>query len=148
MQSVRLGTLFSDVKNINVGVPLASFLGPLLFLGSINKLPKVSEVLSSVLFADDTILFASGADYNYLSIMFNVELAKVSLWTTANASSMNVVTTFSMLFSNRPLGEFDDLLLMGGVCVQFEQSGQFLGKVIDNQLNLKNIYILNLCNKI
>ena len=40
-----------------------------------------------------------------------------------------------MLFSNRPVGDFDDLLLIDGESVQFEQSGQFLGMVFDNQLN-------------
>ena len=72
--------------------------------------------------------------------MFNIELEKVSLWTKANALSMNVAKTFAMLFSNRPAGDFDDLLLMDGECVQFEQSSQFLGMFIDNQLNFKKTY--------
>ena len=53
---------------------------------------------------------------------------------------MNVAKTFAMLFSNRPVNDFDDLLLMDGECAQFEQSDQFLGMVIDYQLNLKKTY--------
>ena len=103
--------------------------------------------MSSVLFADDTTLFASGSDYDDLISMFNAELEKVSLWTKANALTMNVAKTFAMLFSNRRVGDFDDLLLMDGECVHFEQSGQFLGMVIDNHLIFKK-HILHICNKI
>ena len=67
-------------------------------------------------------MFASGSDYNDLISMFSAEL-EVSLWTKPNALSMNVAKTFAVLFSNRPVGEFDYLLLMDGECVQFEQSG-------------------------
>ena len=69
---------FSDVLNINFGATQGCILGPLLFLFHINELPKVSELLSSVLFIDDATLFASGSDYNDLVDMFNVELEKVS----------------------------------------------------------------------
>ena len=77
--------------------------------------------------------------------MFNVELEKVSLWTKANALSMNLAKTCAVLFSIRPVGDFDDLLLMDGEGVQFEQSAQFLGIAIDNQLNKTKMHI---CNKI
>ena len=50
---------------------------------------------------------------------------------------MNVAKTCAVMFSNRPVGEFDDLLLMDGEGVQLEHTGRFLGLAVDNQLNFK-----------
>ena len=67
-----------------VGVPQSSILGLLLFLYYINDLPNVSKLLCSVLFADDTTLYAAGSDASSLISMFNDELLCVSRWMRAN----------------------------------------------------------------
>ena len=46
-----------------------SFLGPLLFILNVNELYKVSHVLKSIMFADDTNLFLPHRIINNFSIL-------------------------------------------------------------------------------
>ena len=67
-----------------------SVLGPVHFLFYINELPKVSEILSCVLFADDTTLFLSEENCGNLVKVANAELGLISNWTKSNMLSLNV----------------------------------------------------------
>ena len=57
-QFVYVNAVKSDSTLISTGVPQGSVLGPILFLLYINDLPKATN-LKTLLFADDTALFAS-----------------------------------------------------------------------------------------
>ena len=56
------------------GVPQVSILGPLLFLLYLNDLAHISDLLFTVMFADDTSMFASNTDPSILQNVFNSEL--------------------------------------------------------------------------
>ena len=68
----------SGIFNVTYGVPQASVLGPLSFLLYINDLPNISKKLKFYLFADDTNLYFSSKDLDYLQTVVNKELKKVS----------------------------------------------------------------------
>ena len=67
----------SDKNLINHGVLQGSVLGPILFL-CINDLPNASS-LKTLLFADDTALFASGNNSSLVEKVVNEELKKLKI---------------------------------------------------------------------
>ena len=75
-QFVQYNGYSSSSKYIKCGVPQGSILGPLLFLLYINDLCDVSKALDFILFADDTNIFYSHKDQNYLMEIVNTELKK------------------------------------------------------------------------
>ena len=56
----------TSYKSIICGVPQGSILWPLLFLIYINDLHEASNILDSIMFADDTNLFYSHQNMNNL----------------------------------------------------------------------------------
>ena len=74
----------SDTLFNSTGVPQGSILGPLLFIISINDLPKLSTVFSTRLYADDTSLTASGSDRDGSLREINSHLPAVYEWLCSN----------------------------------------------------------------
>ena len=72
--------------------------GPLLFLIYINDILYSSEVLSFILFADDTNIFYKHKDIEVAVSIVNNELSKVSDWLSANKLSLNISKTNCIIF--------------------------------------------------
>ena len=77
-------------NEISCGVPQGSILGPLFFFLYINDINNASNLLNLILFADDTNVFMSHKDLNYLSDILNLEMDKLSIWFKANKLSLNL----------------------------------------------------------
>ena len=74
-------------------------MGPLLFLVYINDLPNASDIIFSLIFADDTNLFMSGNNLDELIDSMNVELVKITDWINCNKLSLNVSKTKYIVFN-------------------------------------------------
>ena len=61
-------------KNISHGMPQESFLGPLLFIVFMSDFSRASDLLFSILFADDTNVLIEGQNYNNIIFKLNTEL--------------------------------------------------------------------------
>ncbi len=70
----------SSYNRLNSGVPQ----GSILFLIYINYITRCTTKLNFLLFADDTNIFAAGADINELENRFNTELYRVANWLKCN----------------------------------------------------------------
>ena len=65
-------------------------LDPLLFLLNINDIVSVSNVIYSILFADDSTLFFSSKTLHELSTIANNELGNIMQCLNANKLSLNI----------------------------------------------------------
>jgi len=136
----------SSKQNVVCGVPQGSILGPLLFLLYINDLSSVSDILSTIMFADDANMFNQHEDLHVLEQIINRELTKVVKWLRANKLTLNIKKTHVMLITKKPidcvLKIYIENELLDIVC-----KTTFLGVIIDNNLNFKE-HINKVCNKI
>ena len=88
-QSVRIGNSVSPLSHITKSVPQGSVLGSLLFLFAINDLPNVSNIFTSILFADDLRLNFTCNNVNECNYLSNNELQKIYEWSVSNKLSIN-----------------------------------------------------------
>ena len=134
-QYVKYNNTPSDMTKMTCGVPQGSILGPLLFLLYINDIASVSNIISSILFADYTTLFCSSKHLQELTAIVNNELGNIMQWLNANKLSVNIDKTNSMLFRPKGKNEICPSIPICGTNIIVVDSAKFLGIVIDNRLN-------------
>ena len=135
-QFVCINNCNSSVKTVRCGVPQGSILGPLLFVLYINDFSQSSNLLSFLLFADDSNIFYSHHDPQYLLNTLNAELLIVDNWIKCNKLSLNLDKTHFMLFSNTLKNLPGQIILDGTPLIRIHNS-KFLGVIIDEDLSWK-----------
>ena len=87
-----------SLQSISCGVPQGSILGPLLFIIYMNDICNVSELLFTVLYADDASVVIYGKDMFSIITILNHELYKLSTWLKPNKLSLNTNKTYFIIF--------------------------------------------------
>ena len=145
-QFVCINNSNSSIKTVDCGVPQGSILGPLLFIIYINDFRNSSKLLSFLLFADDSNIFYSHRNPQYLLHTLNTELHHVAEWIKCNKLSLNLDKTNFMLFSNS-LRNLPGHIILDGSTLKRVQSSKFLGVTIDEDLSWKP-HVNNVCNTV
>ena len=145
-QFVVVNDIKSTTKHITIGVPQGSVLGPLLFLIFINDLPLATKRIKSILFADDTTLFYSHENIQYLKDSLNADLTRVKDWLLANRLTLNLKKTYFILFSLKPIPD-NIRIEIGSYAIDRKPSGKFLGVILDGDLSFKE-HVSSICSKI
>ena len=81
------------MREIKVGVPQGSCLGPLLFLIYINGVPLVLKHATPSIFADDTQMATSSFKISELQNQLAEDIENVIQWMADNKLSLNVLKT-------------------------------------------------------
>ena len=100
--SVSVNSSLSDFKNIDIGVPQGSILGPLLFIIYVNSLPDCTDC-KCVMYADDTTLLFTASDPTTLQFNMNESLPKIASWFNRNQLTLNTKKTKFMIFGTKNL---------------------------------------------
>ena len=148
-QCVRIGSVYSSARLVSSysGVRQGSVLGPLLFLLYVNDIPKLKQNFHCTLFADDTTLACSEANYDNLIGNTNVGLSQFLDWTVAKRLSLNADKTAAILFSNRTKSVTTPrVLCLEGKNIYFLNDLNVLGVKIDHKL-IFSLHISSVCSK-
>lgn len=135
-QFVSIGSASSSTRDISMGVPQGSILGPLLFLVYIDDMSNSSSFLNFIHFADDTTVFQSGSDMLGLIDDVNREFLKVDEWLSTNKLSLNFSKTEFMIISHCRIPEGLTMSVRDNLLSRVDVA-KFLGVFIDDKLSFK-----------
>ncbi|CAD6214738.1 GSCOCG00004198001-RA-CDS, partial [Cotesia congregata] len=101
-QAVRDGELLSSWQECVVGVPQGSVLGPLLFSLFINDLPSCLCHCSSLMYADDAVIYYSCKQRDLDDAIKNVgeDVDAIESWCRQNKLKINSLKTKAMFFGS------------------------------------------------
>ena len=91
----------SKLDKIKCGVPQGSILGPLFFLVYINDIKNIMNDVKYQLYADDTVLYCSGNNYEECVIELQNTINKFVSWCSKNALTINIKKTKVMTFGSK-----------------------------------------------
>ena len=132
-QCVKIRNTFSSFRDVIMGVPQGSILGPILFLIYINDLPKLSDEMTCLSYADDTAIIFKNKCSTSLQITVNVLMLRISEWFRANLLSLNVSKTYTQHYTTRCL-DFNLSVNINNIPVEEKDNLKYLGIVIDKSL--------------
>ena len=110
-------------------------MGPLLFTLYINDIANVSDIISPLIFVDDTNVFVTGKDLNHMVDIINKELNKLTEWMNVNKLSLNVTKTNFIFRSKHRKAVFSNNIKINGTDIDSVESTKYLGVYIDSELN-------------
>ena len=142
-QYVHIDNYNSQLKDIDVGVPQGSTLGPLLFLVYIKSLPNSIDCAIR-LFADDTCLIVKAPTINETETKLNSELNKVSAWMLANKLTLNPAKSNALIINPKLTSTTPKLeISCPKGSILSTTKAKYLGVIIDDKLKfLENVKLI------
>ena len=123
----------SEYQTVNYGTPQGSCLGPLIFLIFTNDLNQHLQHSSSILFADDTTLYKTHRNLNYLEWCIQDDMQTLTDWFKANKLTLNLDKTVCILFQqNGPKKELK--IQIDTITIGTSNEIKFLGMWLDSHL--------------
>lgn len=99
-QRVKIGKIVSAYQNINYGIPQGTVLGPVLFIVYINSLLSLETFGKIFSFADDTVLFVEGNDWEDVECKIKSDIVQIIRWLDNSLLTINLQKTVCLPFCN------------------------------------------------
>ena len=100
-QTVCCHGKLSLMKNITIGIPQGSVIGPILFLLMINDISECLIDCNCNIFADDVVLYNSGVTIDEVNLNLQTNIERVTTWYKQNNLAINVDKTKVMLLKSQ-----------------------------------------------
>ena len=123
----------SQQYNVEFGTPQGSVLGPLIFLIFCNDLHLHLTFLSCIQFADDTTLYISHTNLNFITFALEYDLGILQDWFYANKLTLNINKSVAILFGKHGGRKLN--VCIGNETIPQLKSTKFLGLWIDENLS-------------
>ena len=136
-QQVNVENELSGARLITSGFPQGSILGPLLFVMLINDLPSCLNTRSTLMYADDTVLFYSSKDVNEIERALCRDLQLLESWLRDNSLFLNKSKTECVLFgtASRLSTVTNFSIYVSGSLIERVSEFKYLGVVLDESLS-------------
>lgn len=132
---VKIGTTTSDKKDICIGTPQGSVLGPLIFLLYVNDLPNHISLGNIFMYADDTTIIVADSDPLILSRKVSTVLQEFNQWCYDNRLMINHDKTVLVEFSYRQKYQSNLNFNFNGFTLTASEQVKFLGVSLDHNFN-------------
>lgn len=140
-QSVLLNNTTSNRLITTYGVPQGSTMGPLFFIMYISDLVEHIDHAGIRLYADDTVFYISGKEYDRALLDLNTAASQFWNWCDYNKLTINLTKSKTLLFSN--LGRQKHLELKNklninihGTALETVDYYKYLGVILDDKLSV------------
>ena len=126
-------TEYSDYRELNYGTPQGSCLGPLIFIIFTNDIHKQLDHCRSLLFADDTTVYKSHRNLQYLTWCIEDDMKRIIKWFRINKLTLNLEKTVCLLFQKQ--GQDKEICVqIADMVIKNTKETKFLGLWIDDHL--------------
>lgn len=134
-QITKINNTFSTPKEVKIGIPQGTVIGPILFIMYLNSLLKADINGTIISYADDTALIFHGQDWEEVKQKTKIGIKIVINWLETNRLTINMKKTnylaFSLTKANRPIYCNIDI---NETIIKEAQHTKYLGIMIDKYL--------------
>ena len=133
-QRVKINSSFSDWKEIKIGVPQGSVLGPLLFNVFINDIFWFANRTKICNYADDTTIFACHPDLDNIIKQLEEDSTVIVKWFSDNFLKLNDDKCHLMIFGGKST---EATVTIGNSKINESDYEKLLGVTFDKKLSFK-----------
>ena len=141
-QRVKVNGSLSSWKEVKLGVPQGSVLGPLLFDIFINVFFLLNET-EICNYAGDTTIYCSHQELQEVIIRLENGTARLSTWFVGNFMKLNEEKCHLLVFGKK---DTKVSIKAGSSVIKESNEEKLLGVIIDRKLNFKK-HLFTVCNK-